>query len=1064
MVANVYMARTELLRQLIDPRRDINAECGYPAGSYINPSIYMEMYDREPVAARVVEILPKESWQIQPMVYESDDSAEITPFEQAWDDLGKSIRGEHSWYRQEEGNPVWEYLRRVDELSGIGQYGIILLGLSDNPDLSQPVKGVIEKGSAPIAPQPWDPSQQPDRSPNVSIRTNSEASAPAGPYSFYNLTINKELQDRAKAAGKLKLLYLRCFPEYLAQITQFESNPSSPRYGQPTMYAVTLNDPRVQSTGIGLNLATVNVHWTRVIHIADLSHQASPSEVLAIPRMRPVLNRILDLRKLYSGSAEMYWKGAFPGMVLETHPQLGGDVNIDHTRLRSMMEEFTNGLQRYMSLMGMSARTLSPQVVDPTSQIQVHLEAICIKLGIPKRIFMGSERGELASSQDDGQWNDRIKERQSGYITPRIIIPFIDRLIMLGILPTPDKAKPKQSESTMNPRMGSAPPTPVPGQTQADPNAQPGGGNPLEALLKGGNKPAAKPGEPAPADGEDEDIDSLLSQFGEEPDTTEDANATGSDDEEQGDGEGIDATDRSNAKPSSSDREPVMDPSQEEGEPGNEEEQQEGEQPPEETGDRDATGNPVPSKIGGKPMDPDQPPGKDQSAMDPMAKLAKGKVPVQAGGGGGGVLPGAAAPGANPLDSLLKGQTPEGKPLTVPAPKGYVVEWPDVNTSTDMEKVQVATQRIAALAQYVSGQLEMFITPMDLFTTMLGMDEEEARSILENASKAEQHRKADEQMQKQQQMMEQQDAIDKGLAPDPSDPKVIEAQAAGAPPNPFGQKPPFGGPPGGGKPPFGKGGPPGKPPFGKKPFPPGPTGNYDPDQPRDKDGKWSDSGSHEEARHKALSEVWKEREPGFMGALKATKASASMIEHVAIEWAKEKVENTIDKSPAILHEGLQAAFWLGKVATRAAFSTWTVAHNMAERIAKERGFSADKARQLKATLQGFDIATTKPVMVAGEVASLAAPALAAISMVPPATAAYLMYSGARHPVATAKAARKATKEVVDKATYVPYKGANASNPKYAGLQVEKLTRNDNQTNKDVEPETESNLSSEEAQQ
>jgi len=135
----------------------------------------------------------------------------------------------------------------------------------------------------------------------------------------------------------------------------------------------------------------------------------------------------------------MYWRGAFPGLVIETHPQLGRNFRIDEDKLRDRMENYSNGLQRYLTLLGMSAKSLAPQVSDPTSQINVQIEAICIQLGIPKRVFLGSERGELASSQDDQAWNDRLKFRQNNYITPRIIVPFIDRQISVGVLPIPPK-------------------------------------------------------------------------------------------------------------------------------------------------------------------------------------------------------------------------------------------------------------------------------------------------------------------------------------------------------------------------------------------------------------------------------------------------------------------------------------------------------------------------------------------------------------------------------------------------------------------------------------------------
>jgi hypothetical protein len=106
--------------------------------------------------------------------------------------------------------------------------------------------------------------------------------------------------------------------------------------------------------------------------------------------------------------------------------------------MRDQMENYMNGLQRFLALTGMSAKTLSPTVVDPTAQITNQINAICIKLGVPNRIFMGSERGELASSQDAGAWDVRLQERRKNYITPRIIIPFIDRLIAVGVLPEPE--------------------------------------------------------------------------------------------------------------------------------------------------------------------------------------------------------------------------------------------------------------------------------------------------------------------------------------------------------------------------------------------------------------------------------------------------------------------------------------------------------------------------------------------------------------------------------------------------------------------------------------------------
>ncbi len=380
IIGNALLARKEFFRQFFDPRRDLEAECGYPT-SIITPQAYQQMYDTEGVARRVVQVMSKECWQVQPTVYESEDATANTEFEKAWDGLGSNLDEEPSYYQDESGSIVWEHLKRVDEISGIGQYGVLLLGLDDGKD--------------PRLPAVSSPDRQ--------------------------------------------LVQVRCFPEALAAITVFDQDRKSRRFGRPVMYQITFNDPREgYQAAAGMVSSTVDVHWSRVIHVAD---NRLSSEVFGVPRQRPVWHRLLDLRKLYGGSAEMYWRGAFPGISLESHPSLGADIELDRERTKDMMEDYMNGLQRYLSMVGMTAKTLAPQVVDPAKQIAVQIEAICIELGIPKRVFMGSERGELASSQDDAAWNDRLRERQQSYITPRIIVPFVNRLINLGVLPKPKQLK-----------------------------------------------------------------------------------------------------------------------------------------------------------------------------------------------------------------------------------------------------------------------------------------------------------------------------------------------------------------------------------------------------------------------------------------------------------------------------------------------------------------------------------------------------------------------------------------------------------------------------------------------
>lgn len=381
LVENEQFSRSRLIRDLNDPRRNINHECGYPETERLTIEDYKKMYDREAVAARVVEVEPVESWQVQPEIFETEDPKQETEFEKRWDSLGSQLRG-NEWFKSEKGSPVWEYLLRVDKLSGIGAYGILLIGIDDG----------------------------------------------------------KELEEEAEfGRSERKLTFLRAFDQSLVQITRYDHDVNSPRFGQPIEYSVSFSDMTNVEPTEGTPLVTKKVHWTRIIHVAD---NKGSSEIFAVPRQRPVFNRLLDIRKLYGGSAEMYWKGAFMGLSFETHPQLGGDVPdlkdpIFIAAMKSQIENYENGLQRHLSTSGMTIRSLAPQVEDPTSQIDAQIKAICIEKGIPKRVFEGSERGELASSQDNRAWHSRLKGRQNTYLTPFVVAPFVNRLINLGVLPEP---------------------------------------------------------------------------------------------------------------------------------------------------------------------------------------------------------------------------------------------------------------------------------------------------------------------------------------------------------------------------------------------------------------------------------------------------------------------------------------------------------------------------------------------------------------------------------------------------------------------------------------------------
>jgi hypothetical protein len=371
---NAMTTRANLLSKLFDPRRDIDTECGYP--KTISDEQYRAMYDRE-MGRRVVDIYPVETWKIVPMIYEDLDPAISTPFEESLKIL-------------EQRHHLFHYMQRADELSGVGQYGIILWGLDDGKRLDEPVDG-------------WEQWEE-----------------------------TTGLPRNAKPTAERRVLFLRVLDASLVNIAAYEADVTNPRYGLPTAYTIILADPRNFESGSATapNSTSVRVHWTRVTHIAD---NRKTSEVLGTPRMEPVWNRLYDLRKVLGGSGEMYWRGGFPGVSLETQPGLENS-ELDAEATQEVMYNYMNGLQRYIALTGMSAKSLAPQIADPTASFEVQVKAICIILGVPFRVFMGVEEGVVAGDAATEAWNGRLVNRQTRYVTPMLINPIIQRLVDYGVL------------------------------------------------------------------------------------------------------------------------------------------------------------------------------------------------------------------------------------------------------------------------------------------------------------------------------------------------------------------------------------------------------------------------------------------------------------------------------------------------------------------------------------------------------------------------------------------------------------------------------------------------------
>ena len=357
VLTSALLARANLAARLgvqFDGDRNIYQALGYKLNLFYPD--FLAQYTRQDMAKAIIDRPVKATWQGQLELVESQ-KAKKTPFEQAWYDLNKRLS-------------LRSLLSRVDRLTGIGRYGVLVFGTDD-------------------------------------VKNNEGWLRPIG--------------------NVKNLLYVKPFGEDSAKIDSFDSDPSSPRYGMPLVYSVQVSDVASSSS------STVRIHYSRVIHITDDNLE---SEIYGTPRLEAVFNRLQDIEKLVGGDAEMFWKGARPGYQGMIDPNFTMDETTKKD-LKEQIDEYDHNLRRILVNEGVDLKALDQQIADPSKHLDVQLTCISAVTGIPKRILSGSERGELASTQDAGEWKTYVQSRREDHAEPHIIRPFVERLIELKLLPKP---------------------------------------------------------------------------------------------------------------------------------------------------------------------------------------------------------------------------------------------------------------------------------------------------------------------------------------------------------------------------------------------------------------------------------------------------------------------------------------------------------------------------------------------------------------------------------------------------------------------------------------------------
>lgn len=338
-------------------KRDLYRAFGYKRELF--PRDYRARYERNEVAAGVVDAFPDACWRGGAEVVEDMDMADVTTFEQAVIDLDNRLK-------------LWDALLRTDKLSGIGRYAVLVL----------------------MAPG--------------------------------------ELDTPLERCSPEELVGLQPYAEDEAQVQEWDVDRKSPRFGKPRYYSLRRTTANT-STAINSVNVSRRVHYSRVQHMSD---GLLDDSIFGTPRLRRIWNRLDDLEKIAGGGAEAFFRRADAGTLFNLDATQEFDPE-DQKKLRKKIDDFEHGFKRSIFARGLDMKVQDNKVADFKSQVESLMSLISAGTGIPQRVLMGSEQGKLAAKQDRASFDNKVTDRQNDYCGPMVCRPFFDRLIELGVLPTP---------------------------------------------------------------------------------------------------------------------------------------------------------------------------------------------------------------------------------------------------------------------------------------------------------------------------------------------------------------------------------------------------------------------------------------------------------------------------------------------------------------------------------------------------------------------------------------------------------------------------------------------------
>lgn len=356
-----------------------------------NPSTvdYYALALRNPYAFAVTFLPASASWRDPPDIVddtESDEDDGQTQFERDVEELTRDL-------------DVNQYLKRSDKLSGIGDFGVLVLEYDD-----------VQQGDVAGGDDDVDVD------------------------AFTKPVTNPRQLTGLKPFSRLSISSVEL------------GGPGSGRWGEPVFYEIDLTDEndeefdfRHMSDDTDVDQGgpdTLRVHHTRVIH--GHSDELLDDEVRGIPRQQPVYNNLIDIEKTLGSAGELAYRASAWGIGINIDKDF--DIDDGGDALREHLHRWEVGLENVLRVHGAeSIESLGGEEITPSSIIDPNIEAICsLPYMPPQSILKGNETGERATTENRKEWDGQIQERREQYVSPTFVRAFWNRQIEHGIVSPPE--------------------------------------------------------------------------------------------------------------------------------------------------------------------------------------------------------------------------------------------------------------------------------------------------------------------------------------------------------------------------------------------------------------------------------------------------------------------------------------------------------------------------------------------------------------------------------------------------------------------------------------------------